>query len=470
MCSKDLVQAMTTTSDISSEGTFQVLAMEVSAPSLVASLRQARRRGSAVYRRGVDGGGSVEMLALGKVRDFADELGVRASMRDAYEVFCREMKSPGVEAADQLKLVGWTAFAPDYSSPSWQGFARKTLFIPEVLVRKVEGSTTAVVCAENEEAEEVWSRWQSVVETPGEVERRSGDSPGISAEIGEFEGRNDEAITWLDERRFRDGVARFIRGDFDEEKTLKKVVLARRALIEARGSIDEKAMLQRLGDRYPDCVLFAIAPCEKGPVFVGATPERLASVQGQNLSTMALAGTTRGSQKSPEERRKAEEALRNSAKDLEEHRYVVEMIADGLRPLSSHLEVHSQPVVRRLANVSHLETPVEATLEKYRGIADAVDALHPTPAVCGTPRPQARGLIEELEGFDRGLYAGAFGWMDIEGDGVFDVALRCGLVEGRWALSYAGAGITSESDPEVEWAETEKKFRAFLEAIVEEEQ
>lgn len=461
---------MTTTGNTSSEGKLHVMVLEVSAPSLMASLRKGRWRGSAVYRREIDGGGPVEMLALGKVRDYVEELEGGASMRAAYEAFRRELRSQPDEAIDELKLVGWTAFAPNYSSPSWRGFERKTLFIPEVLVRKNEESTTAVVCAAEQEAEEVWSRWQSVVEAPGETKPPRSDSPGIDDEVGQRDDGRQEVVTWLDDRRFRDGVARFARGDFGEDRKLKKVVLARRALIEAKEPIDEKAMLQTLGQNYPGCVLFAIAPAENSALFVGATPERLASVEGQKLSTMALAGTTRGSQKSPEKRRKAEEALNNSAKDREEHRYVVEMIADRLRSLSLCVEVGSTPVVRRLANVSHLETPVEATLKKGRSIADAVDALHPTPAVCGTPRQEARELIEEQEGFDRGLYAGAFGWIDVAGDGVFDVALRCGLVEGRRALSYAGAGITSESDPQVEWAETEKKFRAFLEAIVEGEQ
>jgi isochorismate synthase EntC len=110
-------------------------------------------------------------------------------------------------------------------------------------------------------------------------------------------------------------------------------------------------------------------------------------------------------------------------------------------------------------------TRISGSLDDGLGLADVVDSLHPTPAVCGTPRDLARRLIGEMEGFDRGLYAGALGWMDLDGNGEFDVAIRCGLINQCDALLFAGAGITAASDIDVELTETRNKFEPLLNAI-----
>ncbi|HVL28067.1 MAG TPA: chorismate-binding protein, partial [Acidimicrobiales bacterium] len=95
-----------------------------------------------------------------------------------------------------------------------------------------------------------------------------------------------------------------------------------------------------------------------------------------------------------------------------------------------------------------------------------VAALHPTPAVGGSPRDAALAAIAELEGFDRGLYAGPVGWVDRRGDGDWAVALRCARVDGRRAVLSAGAGIVAGSDPEQEWTETQAKLEPMLRALV----
>ncbi|MCP2288897.1 chorismate binding enzyme [Nocardia amikacinitolerans] len=82
-------------------------------------------------------------------------------------------------------------------------------------------------------------------------------------------------------------------------------------------------------------------------------------------------------------------------------------------------------------------------------------ALHPTPAICGTPTAAAARLIAELEG-DRGFYAGAIGWCDAGGNGEWMVSIRCAelAADGRSLLAHAGGGIVAESDPAAELAET----------------
>jgi isochorismate synthase EntC len=96
---------------------------------------------------------------------------------------------------------------------------------------------------------------------------------------------------------------------------------------------------------------------------------------------------------------------------------------------------------------------------------ELVAALHPTAAVSGTPREVAREALEVLEPIDRGGYAGPIGWMDANGDGEWAIALRCAEVTGSTARLFAGAGIVADSVPEAELDETERKFRALLDAL-----
>jgi menaquinone-specific isochorismate synthase len=117
------------------------------------------------------------------------------------------------------------------------------------------------------------------------------------------------------------------------------------------------------------------------------------------------------------------------------------------------------------ADVTHLATTVTATATRA-SVIDLVHALHPTPAVAGTPVDGALELIARLESTARNRYAGPFGWVDARGDGAFVVALRGAEISGAHALLHAGAGIVAGSDPEAEWAETQAKFRPMLTALI----
>ena len=120
----------------------------------------------------------------------------------------------------------------------------------------------------------------------------------------------------------------------------------------------------------------------------------------------------------------------------------------------------------RTANVWHLATPFTGLLEDgVRSVLDVLDALHPTAAVSGLPRAAATEAITRLESLDRGGYAGPVGWVDDHGDGEWAIALRCALVTGSTARLFAGAGIVGASDPVAEEEETERKFRASLDAL-----
>jgi menaquinone-specific isochorismate synthase len=244
----------------------------------------------------------------------------------------------------------------------------------------------------------------------------------------------------------------------------RKIVLARALDLQADQPLHPLRVLNGLRQRFPDCYSFSFAN-GRGQSFIGASPERLVRVSKGVLETEALAGSIRRGAGASEDAALAA-VLRGSEKDLREQRDVLDDIVARLTPLGLELEFLPEPQLRRLANVQHLHTPVRAALPEAVRLLDVLAALHPTSAVGGSPREAAVRCIRELEGFPRGLYAGALGWLNARGGGEFFVGLRSALVEGSTARVYAGAGIVAGSTPEKEFAETELKFRAMRDALL----
>jgi isochorismate synthase len=244
---------------------------------------------------------------------------------------------------------------------------------------------------------------------------------------------------------------------------LRKVVLARTVEVDAGRDLDPRLLAHRLRAVDPDAYTFAM-PTNDG-VIVGASPELLVSRHGREVRSNPLAGSAARSG-DPDEDRSNAEALASSAKDREEHAIVVEAVAETLRPFCDELMWDPEPVLRDTPNVWHLSTSFRGVLRDPAPTAlDLVEALHPTPAIAGTPTDAALAAIGELEPFDRGRYAGPVGWVDADGDGEWAIALRCAELRGDRATLYAGAGIVDGSDPDLELDETERKFRAFLDAL-----
>ena len=239
---------------------------------------------------------------------------------------------------------------------------------------------------------------------------------------------------------------------------LRKVVLARDLHATASAPLDTRALLRRLAARYPGCYTFSCAG------LVGSTPELLISQENGEVRSLVLAGTVqRGG--TPGEDEALGAGLLASAKDIEEHRYAVESVRDVLTPLCDRLAIAATPSLLQMADVQHLATEVHGTLARETSALTLAGALHPTAAVCGTPTEVAMELIRELEGMDRGRYAGPVGWVDARGNGEWGIALRCGEIDGQRARLFAGGGIVAGSDPQAELAEAQSKFRPMQYAI-----
>jgi isochorismate synthase len=240
-------------------------------------------------------------------------------------------------------------------------------------------------------------------------------------------------------------------------------VLARTIEVDAERELDPIRLAQRLRSVDPDAYTFVL-PTPDGTM-VGASPELLVSRRGPRIRSNPLAGSAPRAA-DPEEDRANADALVASAKDREEHAIVVDAVDRALRPFCRELRHDREPVLLATANVWHLSTRFAGILrEPAARSLDLVAALHPTPAVGGAPRDVAVTLIDRLEPFDRGCYAGPAGWTDANGDGDWAIALRCAELRGSRATLYAGAGIVADSDPASELDETERKFRAFLDAL-----
>jgi isochorismate synthase len=253
-----------------------------------------------------------------------------------------------------------------------------------------------------------------------------------------------------------------------EAQPLRKVVLSRSLTVSSSVPIDPARLVAVLG-RDPSITSFATVLPGGTPaaprMLVGATPELLVSKAGAAVVSHPLAGSARRSGDAARDR-EAAAGLQRSAKDRFEHQAVVEAVLDALSPYCRTLGAPEGTTLRSTATMWHLGTRICGTLkDPGMPVTELVAALHPTPAVCGLPRERAACVIRDLEGYDRGFYAGAVGYVDRAGDGEWYVSIRSADIVGQRVTLYAGAGIVEGSDPAAEAAETSAKFAALLGAL-----
>jgi menaquinone-specific isochorismate synthase len=330
--------------------------------------------------------------------------------------------------------VAFGSFAFDGRSPRGG-----VLVVPEVVVGARDGAwwvTTATADGR-------------IPHSPPPLQRHRADDPGP---VAYADGARSGA-EWA--QVVADAVERIAAGDVD------KVVLARDLEARAERPVDLRWLLRRLAARYPGCWTFAVDG------LVGATPELLVRLERGLVHSRVLAGTIRRTGDDAHDLALAG-SLARSSKDLEEHEYAVRSLAEALAPHCSSMNVPETPFVLHLPNVMHLATDVAGVLSDGVSALALAEALHPTAAVCGTPTDAAREVIRELEGMDRGRYAGPVGWMDGRGDGEWGIALRCAEVDpddpSRLRL-LAGCGIVAGSVPEDELAESDAKLVPMRDAL-----
>lgn len=244
---------------------------------------------------------------------------------------------------------------------------------------------------------------------------------------------------------------------------MRKVVLARAVDEPLAPDYSEGSLLARLhalggGTLYAHDVA--------GALFCGSTPEVLFAAQGDQVETMALAGSTpRGPDAAGDARQV--DTLMQCTKQRKEHGLVVEHLVAGLRPRCVPFAVPDAPHPRLLERIIHLETRLAARLTRSDYL-ELLGALQPTPAVCGLPVATAAHYLARHERLHRGLYAGTLGWLTPDACR-FIVPLRGGLIDrtrGRARL-FAGAGLVETSVADEEFAETELKLSVMRQALAD---
>lgn len=381
---------------------------------------------------GLVGWGTAAMVRTAGPTRFADavkwwsELIARASVTD-------RVGEPG------SGLVSFGSFA--FADAGGSGGA-SVLTVPRLVIGRRGGTSWVTTIGTSAPAEASPRQARGTSADPVEAPRPPRD---VVFSDGALDGE-----TWMSV--VADAVARINRGD------LEKVVLARDLIATAAEDIDVRWPLTQLATSYPMCWTFHVDG------LFGATPELLVRRERGLVTSRVLAGTIRRTGDDGHDLALAA-TLARSSKDLEEHEYAVRSVADALEPHCSSMNVPESPFVLHLPNVMHLATDVTGVAHDDRTSLELAEALHPSAAVGGTPTADAVALIAEVEGMDRGRYAGPVGWMDASGDGEWGIALRSAMLSGRTVRLFAGCGVVGSSAPADELAESQAKLVPVRDAL-----
>lgn len=240
---------------------------------------------------------------------------------------------------------------------------------------------------------------------------------------------------------------------------LNKVVLARCKDLQFTEPQNILFLLQSLEENFVNCYTFAYRNGDS--VFFGASPEKLFKISDGYIETDALAGSISRGNSNEEDENYTVELLR-SEKNLAEQKSVVDFFLEQLTPITEKILFDSQPSIKKYRNIQHLYSQIRAKLKHDTSIFSLLELLHPTPAVCGMPKTEALKTINDLEDFDRGMYAGVLGWFNLEKEGEFVVGIRSALLHGKFLRAFAGCGIVTGSESLSEFNETELKLRPIL--------
>ena len=337
---------------------------------------------------------------------------------------------------DDLHLSGTGPIA--FISASFDPAEKSVVVIPKIIIGQRNGKS--------------WLTWIGDLPKPEVVEYPKPEAPlNLS-----WAGGSVEPHLW--EEIVAQAVQRISTGELD------KVVLARDLTAHSDLPFDARHIMLKLAQKYSATWIFNIDG------LVGATPELLLRLNKGLVTSRVLAGTI---QRTGDDERDLALAgsLARSSKDLEEHKYAVQSVSQSFMPFCSSTNIPESPFVLHLANVMHLATDVTGVISDSLTPADLfalVGSLHPSAAVCGTPREIAKKVISDLEGMARGRYAGPVGWIDSRGEGELGIALRCAQIDPenkKQIRLFAGCGIVAGSDPKKEFAESQAKLLPIREAL-----
>ncbi len=242
---------------------------------------------------------------------------------------------------------------------------------------------------------------------------------------------------------------------------LRKVVMSRAVEIDLQPTFHPATLFNSLCASYPNAFVSLVSLPGVG-TWIGATPELLLNVKQNNLTAVALAGTR------PVTSKDTTWAKEWGDKEIVEQEIVSEYIRDAFAQQGINDFEEQTTESLRIGNLLHLQTRfslANLTSRAEKIVENMLNALHPTPAVCGVPKAKALAFISEHEAHNREFYAGYLGPVNLDRESHLYVNLRCMQVLRSTAILYAGGGVTIDSEPEKEWLETELKLDALRKVL-----
>ena len=388
-----------------------------------------------------------EIIGLDRVYQF-----MCSDTRESFGLFSQIGKT--ISLSDQgIKCFGGIRFdAAVPVSKEWNSFAGCYFFIPQVEVVKEPGSSKLVLnLSRDQDIDEVIVKINNIISCLSRVS--AGHNSSISKPLSRMEIPGKEQ--W---ESYINKALELIKRD-----QFQKIVLARKTNLRFTEKPDSAKLLTQLIKNSDNAFHFYLKFGDD-VAFLGATPELLFGLQNQTIFSEAIAGTRSRGNTEMEDGLLAEEML-GDEKEIREHRWVSEQVHQSLSEICKQVNVLEKESVIKLKNVQHLCSRFSGLLKKNISIFKVIEALHPTSAVGGYPKNNTWHKIYELEGFDRGWYAGPVGWIGKDAVEIA-VAIRSALVHGREINLYAGSGIVRGSDPEKEWQEIEKKILNFTQILI----
>ncbi|HEY0741900.1 MAG TPA: chorismate-binding protein [Chryseosolibacter sp.] len=244
-----------------------------------------------------------------------------------------------------------------------------------------------------------------------------------------------------------------------DAQQFEKVVPSRTKRIELAEEFDIVDSFQKLSKAYSTALISFVSVPGVGH-WLGATPETLVTVEGKTIfKTVALAGTL------PYKEGMNLKTVAWTEKEIEEQALVERYVISCFKKIRLREYEEHGPKSMVAGNLIHLKSEfvVDMVATNFPQLGTVMlQLLHPTSAVCGMPLEPALQFLKEHEGYDREFYAGYLGPVNINNNINLFVNLRCMKLMDGHALLYAGAGVTVDSSPEQELAETEMKFKTLL--------
>jgi isochorismate synthase len=249
---------------------------------------------------------------------------------------------------------------------------------------------------------------------------------------------------------------------------LQKVVLSRTDVKELPAGFSIVSALEELAAAYPNAFVCAISIPALAGIWMCATPEILVEQKDGVFRTISLAGTQSGVDDQGNVLSPAQ--ARWSQKEIEEQAFVSRYIIDCFKKIRLREYTELGPKTISTGNLLHLKTEyiVDTKAMDFPQLPGLMlGLLHPTSAVCGTPKQEAIEFILKTETHDRSMYSGYLGPVNIVGNTHLFVNLRTVKITGNQAEFYAGCGITEDSDPEKEWQETQMKCQTLQRVLMQ---